>query len=188
MPNYLIQRCTCSGQIVNLKYQKYTKISAGNILRCGIIEIGRSSKTVGPVCPTLCGDKQNGYSPTCFIFWSFCGVGWGSVHLVHWPLISPRWYMIMGHLVEWELAEETCPNATLSTTNPTWPELRSNPDHCSGKQAIIWAMAWPIPCYSPDPAPYDLFLYLSLKLEQVTKMQYHSHLLLSVTDLLTRTQ
>jgi hypothetical protein len=43
--------------------------------------------------------------------------------------------------VEWELAkkmnylEKTCPSATLSTTNPTWPDLGSNPGRRGGKPA-----------------------------------------------------
>jgi hypothetical protein len=43
--------------------------------------------------------------------------------------------------VEWELAgkpkysEKTCSSATLSTTNPTWPEPGSNPGRCGGKVA-----------------------------------------------------
>jgi hypothetical protein len=36
-------------------------------------------------------------------------------------------------LVEWELARETCPSATLSTTNPTRPDQGSNPGRCNGK-------------------------------------------------------
>jgi hypothetical protein len=42
---------------------------------------------------------------------------------------------------EWKLAgepkylEKTCPNATFSITNPTWPDLGSNLVHCGGKPA-----------------------------------------------------
>jgi hypothetical protein len=32
-------------------------------------------------------------------------------------------------------SEKTCPSATLSTTNPTWPDLGSNPDRRGGKPA-----------------------------------------------------
>jgi hypothetical protein len=32
-------------------------------------------------------------------------------------------------------AEKTCPGATLSTTNPTWPDPGSNPGRRSGKPA-----------------------------------------------------
>jgi hypothetical protein len=41
--------------------------------------------------------------------------------------------------MEWELGGETevlgenLPNVTLSTTNPTWPDLGSNPDRRGGK-------------------------------------------------------
>jgi hypothetical protein len=44
-------------------------------------------------------------------------------------------------LVEWRLAGEPkysgkiCPSATLSTTNPTWPDPRSNPGSRGGKPA-----------------------------------------------------
>jgi hypothetical protein len=43
--------------------------------------------------------------------------------------------------VEWELAgkpkysEKTYPSATLPTTNPTWPDLGSNPGPQGGKPA-----------------------------------------------------
>jgi hypothetical protein len=43
--------------------------------------------------------------------------------------------------VAWELAGETevlgeiLPNATLSTTNPTWPDVGSKPGRRGGKQA-----------------------------------------------------
>jgi hypothetical protein len=30
-------------------------------------------------------------------------------------------------------SEKTCPGATSSTTNPTWPDLWSNPGRCGGK-------------------------------------------------------
>jgi hypothetical protein len=36
---------------------------------------------------------------------------------------------------ETKYSEKTCPSATLSTTNPTWPDLGSNPGCCSGKPA-----------------------------------------------------
>jgi hypothetical protein len=49
-----------------------------------------------------------------------------------WRLWSSRWN------VNWQgkptYSEKTCPSATLSTTNPTWPDLGSNPGH-GGKPA-----------------------------------------------------
>jgi hypothetical protein len=48
----------------------------------------------------------------------------------------------MEQSVEWELAgetevlgEKTCPSATLSTTNPIWPDLGSNPGRRGEKPA-----------------------------------------------------
>jgi hypothetical protein len=49
--------------------------------------------------------------------------------------------MIMEQLVEWGLAGETevlgenLPQSTLSTANPTWPDLGSNPGRRGGKPA-----------------------------------------------------
>jgi hypothetical protein len=50
--------------------------------------------------------------------------------------------IIVEQLVEWRLAGETevlgersCPSATLSTTNPTWPDPGSNPGRRGGKPA-----------------------------------------------------
>jgi hypothetical protein len=42
----------------------------------------------------------------------------------------------VGQSVEWKLAEETCPSATFSTKNPTYPDLESNPGRRGGKPAI----------------------------------------------------
>jgi hypothetical protein len=50
--------------------------------------------------------------------------------------------MSLEQSVEWELAGETevlgknLPYASWSTTNPTWPDLGSNPGRRSGKPAI----------------------------------------------------
>jgi hypothetical protein len=43
--------------------------------------------------------------------------------------------VIVEQSVEWEFAGETCPRATLSTTNPTWPDLGSSPGGRGGKPA-----------------------------------------------------
>jgi hypothetical protein len=51
----------------------------------------------------------------------------------------------MKQLVEWELAGETkvfvetCPSATLSTTNLIWPDFEVNPGHQGGKAATKWS-------------------------------------------------
>jgi hypothetical protein len=49
--------------------------------------------------------------------------------------------VIVEQLVEWRLSgepkylEKTCHSATLSTTNPTWPDMGSNPGRRGGKPA-----------------------------------------------------
>jgi hypothetical protein len=59
--------------------------------------------------------------------------------------------VIVKQLVEWRLAGETevlNPSATLSTTNPTWPDPGSNPGRRGGKPAInrlsYDAAKWPL--------------------------------------------
>jgi hypothetical protein len=76
------------------------------------------------------------------LFFGFLGVGWDWVHLVSRPLFClfyrPR--MIndgdcgaFGGMMP-KYAEKTCSDATLFTTNPTWPDLGSNLDR-RGKPA-----------------------------------------------------
>jgi hypothetical protein len=61
-------------------------------------------------------------------------------HIVTAP--DDRWWMWSSRWNEnWQgkpkYSENTCPSATLSTTNPTWPDLGSN------QRLIAWAMAQP---------------------------------------------
>jgi hypothetical protein len=67
-----------------------------------------------------------------------------SIHVGHcWPIVpapDDRWWLWSSWWNEdWQgkpkYSEKTCPSATLSTTNPTWPDLRSNPGRRSGKPA-----------------------------------------------------
>jgi hypothetical protein len=76
-------------------------------------------------------------------------VGWGEVRLsplgtsaTNWPIIpapDDRWVWSMWWIENWQgkpnYSEKTCPSATWYTTNPTWPDIRSNPGRCCGKQA-----------------------------------------------------
>jgi hypothetical protein len=49
---------------------------------------------------------------------------------------------------KWSTRRETCPSATLSTTNPTWTDPRSNPASAvGGRRLTAWAMARPNPSY-----------------------------------------
>jgi hypothetical protein len=87
-------------------------------------------------------------APMCV---SFCSlVSWGGVRLSPIgtsatnspivPALGDRWWMWSSLWNEnWQrkpkYSEKTYPIATLSTTNPTWPDLGSNPGRRGGKPA-----------------------------------------------------
>jgi hypothetical protein len=60
-----------------------------------------------------------------------------------WPIVpapDDRWWVCSRRWNEkWQgkpkYSEKTCPSATLSITNPTWPDLSSNPGFRGGKPA-----------------------------------------------------
>jgi hypothetical protein len=61
-----------------------------------------------------------------------------------WPIVQApddRWGWLWSNWwnEDWQgkpkYSEKTCPSATLSTTNPTWPDLGSNPGRRGGKPA-----------------------------------------------------
>jgi hypothetical protein len=73
---------------------------------------------------------------------------WGGVRLsslgtsaTNWPIVPApddrRWVCSSRWNENWQgkskYSEKTCPSATLSTKNPTWPDLGSNPDRRCGK-------------------------------------------------------
>jgi hypothetical protein len=78
-------------------------------------------------------------------------VSWGGVRLglvgtsaTIWSIVPAPddwwWWMYSSWWKEnWhgklKYSEKTCPNATLFTTNPAWPDLGSNPSRRSGKPA-----------------------------------------------------
>jgi hypothetical protein len=62
------------------------------------------------------------------------------------PAPDDRWVWSIWWNENWQgkqkYSEKTCPSATLSTTNPTCPELQSNPDRRGGKLTTnLWATA-----------------------------------------------
>jgi hypothetical protein len=72
------------------------------------------------------------------------GVQLGSLGMVatDWPIVACPgwlWWWRIWWNEDWQgkpkYSEKTRPSATLSTTNPTWPDPGSNPGHCSGKPA-----------------------------------------------------
>jgi hypothetical protein len=58
-----------------------------------------------------------------------------------WPIVPARddrwWLWSSSWNEDWQgkpkYSEKTCPSATLSTTNPTWPDLGANPGRRGGK-------------------------------------------------------
>jgi hypothetical protein len=44
----------------------------------------------------------------------------------------------------WRTRRKTCPSATLSTVNPTWTDLGTNPGLCSEQALTTWALARPL--------------------------------------------
>jgi hypothetical protein len=76
-----------------------------------------------------------------FLRWGETESTWYVGHC--WPIVpapDDRWWLWSNWWNEdWQekskYSEKTCPSATLSTTNPTWPDLGSNPGHRGGKPA-----------------------------------------------------
>jgi hypothetical protein len=68
----------------------------------------------------------------------------GRVVLVQTPV--NRWIWSIGWNENWQgkpkYSDRTCHSATLSTTNPIWPELGSNA--VGSRRLTAWAMAWPV--------------------------------------------
>jgi hypothetical protein len=82
------------------------------------------------------------------MFSQFFFPGWGETdcestwYVGHcWPIVpapDDRWWLWSSWWDEdWQgkpkYSEKTCPSASLSTTNPTWPDLGSNPGRRGGK-------------------------------------------------------
>jgi hypothetical protein len=82
----------------------------------------------------------------CFLFIA-SGVAQSPLYCGHfWPIVSApddRWGWLWSNWwnEDWQgkpkYSEKTCPSATLSTTNSTWPDPGSNPGRRGGKPATI---------------------------------------------------
>jgi hypothetical protein len=75
-----------------------------------------------------------------FLLVSWCGVRLSPLGTSATIVAAPhdRWWVWSSRRNEiWQgnriYSEKTCPSATVSTTNPTWPELGSNPGRRGGK-------------------------------------------------------
>jgi hypothetical protein len=84
--------------------------------------------------------------PVLFLFFPWSGLRLSPLgtSATNWPIVpapDDRWWWIWSS--QWnensqgkpKYSEKTCPSATLSTTNPTWPDLGWNLGHRSGKLA-----------------------------------------------------
>jgi hypothetical protein len=79
------------------------------------------------------------------IFFIASGMGLSRLYCGHfWPIVpaaDDRWGWLWSNWrnEDWQgnpkYSEKTCPSATLSTTNPTWPEPGSNPGRRGGEPA-----------------------------------------------------
>jgi hypothetical protein len=98
--------------------------------------------------------------------------------------------MNMEQSVEWGLAGENevlgenLPSATLSTTNPTWPDLGSNPGRCGGKSANNR-----INCGMALTLPYYTILSILIFIEDITGANFETcHNLVTIMCKLLQTQ
>jgi hypothetical protein len=86
------------------------------------------------------------------IFFIASGVGLSLFYCGHfWPIVpapDDRWGWLWSNWwnEDWKgkskYSEKTCPSATLSTTNPTWPDPESNPGHRGGSNVPLLEFAW----------------------------------------------
>jgi hypothetical protein len=72
----------------------------------------------------------------------YCSCRWGGAMSLNWPLLIPHIMYEYGEpgwndidMLESKNSERTCPNATLSTTNPTWITPGANPGLRNKRQA-----------------------------------------------------
>jgi hypothetical protein len=93
--------------------------------------------------------RESGVSATFSNWFFFSFSGWGETestwYVGHcWPIVTApddRWWRLWSSWwnEDWQgipkYSEKTYPSATLSTTNPIWPDLGSNPGRRGGKPA-----------------------------------------------------
>jgi hypothetical protein len=88
-----------------------------------------------------------GTKDTKMLLVSWGGVRWDWVHLVCWPLLNllyqPRMMddnkcgALRGMIGRGNQSTKTCPSVTLSTTNPTWPDLDYRSEILSAEQHYL---------------------------------------------------
>jgi hypothetical protein len=104
-------------------------------------QIKSVSSTSFPVHYALSSNHFTLYSLSFFFGWGETESTWYVGHC--WPIVPApenRWWLWSSWWNEdWQgkpkYSEKTCPSATLSTTNPSWPDLGSNSGRRSWKPA-----------------------------------------------------
>jgi hypothetical protein len=110
----------------------------------GVNHILQTSRFLGPHSH---GHKERLHENKTMLIFFF--ISWGGVRLnplgtsaTNWPIVparDDRWIWSVWWNENWQgkvkYSEKTCPSATLSTTNPRWSDLGSNPGRHGGKLA-----------------------------------------------------
>jgi hypothetical protein len=121
---------------------------SGRCIKLHLVSSIRMHRAMPPACPYVCMAwclikltnhwfTRSEYSVT----WD-CKSTWYCGH--YWPIVrapDDRWWWLWRNWwnEDWQgkpkYSEKTCPSATLSTINPTWPDPGSNPGRRGGKPA-----------------------------------------------------
>jgi hypothetical protein len=127
--------------------RQYTESGTANV--SGIWWRIQTSAPISAIFSEIsCAFFGNGGIASQFNFF-FSFSGWGETestwYVGHcWPIVpapDDRWWWLWsswwneGWQGKPKYSEKTCPSATLSTTNPTWPGLGSNPGRRGGNPA-----------------------------------------------------
>jgi hypothetical protein len=87
----------------------------------------------------LCSPLGRTLTSPRFLLFFFSFSGWGETESTWYVGHCWRWVWSSRWNEDWQgkpkYSEKTCPSAILSTTNPTWPDLESNPGRRGGKPA-----------------------------------------------------
>jgi hypothetical protein len=114
----------------------------------------------------------------CTVFFIASGVGLSPLYCGHfWPIVpapDDRWGWLLGNWwnENWQgkpkYSKKTCPSATLSITNPTWPDPGSNPGR---RRLTAWAMARPHCTVTQRSLSQSVYRLMHVQLP----LSYYSH-------------
>jgi hypothetical protein len=139
--HYFVTEWT-QGQRNHSNFLKFPRNRETRIKKCNVITLGSR---------VMCKDstsrhkRRSKWGKTYVYIVSFIASGVGLSPLYcgrFWPIVpapDDRWGWLWSNWwnEDWQgipkYSEKNCPSATLSTTNPTWPDLGSNPGRRRGK-------------------------------------------------------